>query len=46
MDKNEILQWNAKYDTQYPKWTKKEKELGDKFRKTKTLTKADLVDIV
>jgi hypothetical protein len=46
MDKDEILKWNAKYDKEYPKWTIKEKELGDKFRKTKTITKADLVEIV
>jgi hypothetical protein len=46
MDKDEILNWNAKYDKEYPKWTAKEKELGDKFRKTKTLTKADLREIV
>lgn len=46
MDKDEILNWNAKYDAQYPKWTSTEKELGDKFRKTKAITKADLVDIV
>jgi hypothetical protein len=46
MDKDEILKWNIKYDKEYPKWTIKEKELGDKFRKTKTLTKADLVEIV
>jgi hypothetical protein len=46
MDKEEILNWNSKYDKEYPKWTAKEKELGDKFRKTKTITKADLVEIV
>ena len=46
MDKAEILKWNAMYDKKYAKWIIKEKELGDKFRKTKTITKADLVDIV
>ena len=46
MDKNEILKWNAKYDNESPKWTIKEKELGDKFRNTKTITKVDLVEIV
>ena len=46
MDKGEILKWNAKYDKKSTKSTIKEKELGDKFRKTKTLTKADLIEIV
>lgn len=46
MDKEEILKWTAKYDREYPWWISKEKELGDKFRETKTLTKADLCQIV
>ena len=46
MDRNEILNWNAKYDKEYPEWTLKEKELGDKFRKTKTITRADLIEVV
>lgn len=46
MDKNEILKWNAKYDKEYPKWTAKEQQLGDKFRETKKLTKFDLQEIV
>lgn len=46
MDKKEILHWNEKYDRDHPWWIRKEKELGDKFRKTKTLTKDDLRQIV
>ncbi len=42
MDKDEILRWNQKYDKENPWWNEKENELGDKFRKTKTLTKTDL----
>lgn len=46
MNKKEILRWNSKYDEDHPWWTKEEKRLGDKFRQTKTLTKADLRDVV
>jgi hypothetical protein len=46
MDKEEILKWNRKYDKDHPWWVEKEKELGDKFRKTKTLTKDDLRQVV
>ena len=46
MKKEEILSWNRKYDVDHPWWTQKEKELGDKLRKTKVLTKDDLVEIV
>jgi hypothetical protein len=46
MDKDEILKWNATYDEKYHEWTSKEKKLGDKFRETKTLARADLVEIV
>ena len=40
------MNWSRKYDIEYPWWTQKEKELGDKFRKTKEMTKDDLVQIV
>jgi len=46
MNKEEILNWNWKYDKDYPWWVEKEKRLGDKFRQTKTLTKADLDQVV
>jgi hypothetical protein len=46
MNKEEILYWNNKYDIDYPWWTQREKELGDRFRQTKMLTKVDLCDIV
>lgn len=46
MDRERILYWANKYDKDHPWWTQKEKELGDKFREKKTLTKADLEQIV
>lgn len=46
MKKEEILNWSRKYDIEYPWWTKKEKELSDKFRRTRELTKDDLIQVV
>lgn len=46
LDKEEILNWNRKYDKDHPWYVEKEKELGDKFRKTKTVTKSDLLQVV
>jgi len=46
MEKDEILNWSKKYDVEYPWWTQKEKELGDKLRRSKELTKDDLVEVV
>ncbi len=47
MDRDEILKWSTDYDKDNrANWVTREKELGDKFRRTKTLTMADLVEIV
>jgi hypothetical protein len=46
LNKEEILNWNRKYDKDHPWYVEKEKELGDKFRKTKTVTKSDLLQVV
>jgi len=46
MEKEEILNWNKKYDVDHPWWTQREKEFGDKLRRSKELTKDDLVEIV
>lgn len=46
MDKEEILHWSKKYDSDHPWWTQKEKEIGDRLRATKELTKYDLIEIV
>ncbi len=46
MDKERILYWADKYDKDHPWWTQKEKELGDRFRQAKSLTKADLDRVV
>ena len=46
MKKEEILRWNRKYDEDYPWWIQKEKELGDKLRRSKELTKNDLVQVI
>lgn len=45
MNKEVILQWADKYDKVNPDWNAKEKELGDKFRETKEMTKGDLIEI-
>lgn len=42
----EILKWNQKYDSDYPWWTQKEIEIGNKLRKTKALTRNDLIEVV
>ena len=46
LSKEEILNWNRKYDKDHPWWVEKESELGDKFRKTKEVTKSDLLQVV
>lgn len=46
MDRKEILMWVSKYEEDHPWWCEKEKELGDKFRKTGELTKEDLIQVV
>ena len=46
LNKEEVLNWNRKYDKDHPWWTEKEKELGDKFRRTKELAKDDLIQVV
>ena len=46
MEKEEILNWSKKYDEDHPWWTQKEKELGDKLRSSRELTKDDLVQVV
>lgn len=46
MEKEEILHWNRRYDADHPWWTLKEKELGDRFRRARELTKDDLVQVV
>ena len=40
------MAWTEKYDKDHPWWVQEEERLGDKFRKTKTLTKDDLCKIV
>ena len=46
MEKEEILNWSEKYDKDYPEDTQKEKEIGDRLRASKKLTKADLIKII
>lgn len=46
VDKKEILKWSKKYDKDQGWWVQKENELGAKFRKTKILTRDDLIQIV
>jgi len=40
------LYWSKKYDVDHPWWAQKEKEIGDKLRVMKELTKNDLIEIV
>ena len=46
MDKKDFLKWSKKYDKDRGWWTQKEKELGAKFCRTKTLTREDLAQVV
>lgn len=46
MEKKDILHWSEKYDIEYPWWTQRERELGDRFRIKKELTKDDLIQLV
>jgi len=46
MNKEKILFYDKKYDQDHPWWTQKEKELGDRFRRTKELTRDDLIQVV
>ena len=46
MDKSEIMRWSRKYDKDQGWWAQKERELGAKFRRTKVLTRDDLIQIV
>lgn len=46
MNKEEILNWSRKYDEEYPWWVEEEKRVGNKLRQAKTLTKADLAEVV
>lgn len=46
MDKEEILNWSKKYDSEYPWWIQKEQELGARFRITKKITREDLEQVV
>jgi len=46
MDREEILRYADRYNEDYPEWTQTERELGDRFRKTKEVTKDDLRKVV
>lgn len=46
MDKEEILEWSRKYDSENPWWIQKEQELGTKFRATRRITREDLEQVV
>ena len=45
MKKEEIQYWSRKYDADHSWWTQTEKKLGEKLRKSKELTKNDLVQM-
>jgi len=46
VDKAEILRFSRKYDKDQAGWSQKEQELGARLRRTKVLTREDLVQIV
>ena len=46
MDKADYLTWSRKYDKSFGWRAQRERELGTKFRKTKTLTCDDLAQVV
>jgi len=46
LERDDILRWAKKYDTEYIWWFQKEREIGDRLRANKVLTKADLVEVV
>jgi hypothetical protein len=46
INKTELLRWNSKYDSDHPWWVQKEEELGNRFRKTNTITKNDLFELI
>ncbi|HUK85865.1 MAG TPA: hypothetical protein VLU95_08380 [Candidatus Acidoferrum sp.] len=46
MDKAAFLMWSRKYDKAFGWQAQRERELGTKFRKTKALTQADLVQVI
>ena len=45
-EKEEILRWSKIHDDSYTWWMQQEKELGEKIRTRKELTKKDLVKVV
>jgi len=46
MEKEEILNWSEKHDKDYSEDIQKEKQIGDRLRQTKELTKPDLIEII
>ena len=46
MDKSDYIKWSRKYDKAFGWQAQRERELGAKFRKNKTLTSKDLAAIV
>ena len=46
MEKEDILNWNKKYDSEYPWWIQKEEEMRNRLRNTRKLTRQDLIEIV
>lgn len=46
MDKEEILNWSKKYDSENSWWIQKEREMGIRFRSTKRITREDLEQVV
>ena len=46
MDKRDFLKWSQKYDKDQGWLTQVEQELGDRFRRLKTMSSADLAKVV
>lgn len=46
LDKEEIINWSSKHDNEYASEIEKEREVGNRLRGTKELTKHDLIEII
>lgn len=46
MECKEILEWANKHDIKEAYWIQKEKEIGNRLRASKELTKSDLIEII
>lgn len=46
LTKGEVLKWSERYVSEHPWWDKKERELRNRLRTTKELSKTDLFEVI